>query len=62
MSENENNVAYIMTEDVRSVLLKYMYTRPYQEVAQGIAVLMKLPKLDPKINPTFVQDDKRQDK
>ena len=58
MSENENNVAYIMTEDVRSVLLKYMYTRPYQEVAQGIAVLMKLPKLDPKINPTFVQDDK----
>ena len=62
MSENENNVAYIMTEDVRSVLLKYMYTRPYQEVAQGIAVLMKLPKLDPKINPTFVQDDKRKDK
>jgi hypothetical protein len=62
MSENENNVAYIMTEDVRSVLLKYMYTRPYQEVAQGIAVLMKLPKLDPKINPTFVQDDKQKDK
>ena len=59
---SEKNVAYIMTEEVRSVLLKYMYTRPYQEVAQGIAVLMQLPKLDPKINPTFVQDDKRKDK
>lgn len=62
MSENKNNVAYIMTEEVRSLLLKYMYTRPYQEVAQGIAVIMQLPKLDPKINPTFVQDDKRKDK
>ena len=48
---------YILTEETRSVILKYMYTRPYQEVAQGIAVLMKLPKLDPKISPNFVQDD-----
>jgi len=48
---------YILTEETRSIILKYMYTRPYQEVAQGIAVLMKLPKLDPKISPTFVQDD-----
>ena len=53
----EKDVNYIMTEEVRSVILKYMYTRPYQEVAQGIAVLMQLPKLDPKINPSFVQDD-----
>ena len=45
---SEKNVAYIMTEEVRSVVLKYMYTRPYQEVAQGIAVLMQLPKLDPR--------------
>ena len=45
-----------MTEEVRSVLLKYMYTRPYQEVAQGIAVLMQLPKLDPKISPDFIKD------
>ena len=34
-----------------------MYTRPYQEVASAIAVLSQLPKLDPKINPSFVQDD-----
>ena len=54
---SEQTVAYIMTEEVRSVILKYMYTRPYQEVAQGIAVLMQLPKLDPKINPSFVQDE-----
>ena len=49
---------YIMTEEVRSVILKYMYTRPYQEVAQGIAVLMQLPKLDPKISPDFIKDSK----
>ena len=54
----EKEINYIMSESTMSVILKYMYTRPYQEVAQGIAVLMKLPKLDPKINPTFVQDDK----
>ena len=42
--------------------MKYMFTRPYQEVAQGIAVLSKLPKLDPKINPSFVQDDKEKKK
>jgi len=59
---SEQTVAYIMTEEVRSVILKYMYTRPYQEVAQGIAVLMQLPKLDPKINPSFVQDDKTKSK
>jgi len=49
---------YIMTEEVRAVILKYMYTRPYQEVAQGISVLMQLPKLDPKISPDFVKDSK----
>ena len=53
---SEKNVAYIITEEVRSVVLKYMYTRPYQEVAQGIAVLMQLPKLDPKISPDFIKD------
>ena len=58
----EKDVNYIMTEEVRSVILKYMYTRPYQEVAQGIAVLMQLPKLDPKINPSYVQDDKPKSK
>ena len=58
----EKEVNYIMTEATRAVILKYMYTRPYQEVAQGIAVLMQLPKLDPKINPSFVQDDKEKRK
>ena len=53
---------YIMSDETRSALLKYLYTRPYQEVAQAIAVLMKLPKLDPKINPTFVKEsDKKND-
>jgi hypothetical protein len=60
--EKEIEVNYIMTETTRSVILKYMYTRPYQEVAQGIAVLMQMPKLDPKINPSFVQDDKPKSK
>ena len=58
----EKEINYIMSESTRSVILKYMYTRPYQEVAQGIAVLMQLPKLDPKINPSFVQDDKQKNK
>ena len=58
----KEEINYIISESTRSVILKYMYTRPYQEVAQGIAVLMQLPKLDPKINPSFVQDDKQKSK
>ena len=58
----EKEINYIISESTRSVILKYMYTRPYQEVAQGIAVLIQLPKLDPKINPSFVQDDKPKSK
>ena len=58
----EKEINYIISESTRSVILKYMYTRPYQEVAQGIAVLMQLPKLDPKIDPSFVQDDKPKSK
>ena len=56
----ENN--YIITPDQLNNILKYMFTRPYHEVVQGIAVLSKLPKLDPKINPSFVQDDKEKKK
>jgi len=48
---------YIITEEQLQVIMKYMLTRPYQEVAQGVAVLSKLQKLDPKINPNFGQDD-----
>ena len=53
---------YIITDEQLQVIMKYMFTRPYQEVAQGIAVLMQLPKLDPKINPSFVQDEKPKSK
>ena len=59
--EKEINT-YILTEANRSVLLKYLYTKPYQEVAPEISVLLQLPKLDPKINPSFVQDDKQKNK
>ena len=52
-------VSYILPETTRGVILKYMYTRPYQEVAPAIAVLMQLPKLDPKINPNFVKEDSK---
>ena len=41
----KQEASYILTETTRGVILKYMYTRPYQEVAPAIAVLMKLPKL-----------------
>ena len=54
MEKEINN--YILTEANRSVLLKYLYTKPYQEVAAAIAVLARLEKIDPKINPNFVKD------
>ena len=56
--EKEINT-YILTEANRSVLLKYLYTKPYQEVAPAIAVLLQLPKLDPKINPNFIKEDSK---
>ena len=48
---------YILTTNDRNILLKYLYTKPYQEVAQAIAVLVQLPKLDSKINPNFVKEN-----
>jgi hypothetical protein len=48
---------YIITQDQLNTIMKYMFTRPYQEVAQGIAVLSKLPKLDDKINPDFISEE-----
>ena len=53
----KQEASYILTDTTRGVILKYMYTRPYQEVAQGIAILMQLPKIDPKINPNFVKEN-----
>ena len=55
----KSQISYILTDTTRGVILKYMYTRPYQEVAPAIAVLMQLPKLDPKINPNFVKEDSK---
>ena len=48
---------YIITQEELQSILKYMYARPYQEVAQGITVLSKLPKLDDKINPSFINEE-----
>ena len=48
---------YILTANDRNAILKYLYTKPYQEVAQVISVLAQLPKLDSKINPNFVKEN-----
>ena len=53
---------YLITQEQINSVLKYLFTKPYGEVAQPISVLTKLPKLDPKINPSFVQDDKPKSK
>ena len=53
---------YLITQEQVNTVLKYLLTKPYGEVAQGIAVLTSLPKLDTKINPTFVKEsDKKND-
>ena len=49
--------SYILSKDDRDAILRYLMGRPYGEVTQAVNVLMKLPKLDPKINPSFVQPD-----
>ena len=48
---------YILSSSDREIILKYLYTKPYQEVAAAIAVLVRLPKLDRKISPSFVKED-----
>ena len=53
---------YLITQEQINSVLKYLFTKPYGEVAHPISVLTKLPKLDPKINPTFVKEsDKKND-
>jgi hypothetical protein len=53
---------YLITQEQVNEIMKYLFTKPYGEVAQAIAALSKLPKLDPKINPTFVKEsDKKND-
>ena len=49
----ENN--YIITEKQLQIILRYLFTKPYQEVATSIQILGALPKLDPKISPDFVK-------
>lgn len=36
---------FVISEGLRDGLVQYMQTRPYQEVAGGIANLMQLPEL-----------------
>lgn len=55
----KKEISYILKDSIRSILLKYLYTRPYQEVAQAISILMQLPKLDPKINPNFIKEENK---
>ena len=50
---------YLLTNNNRNTILKYLYTKPYQEVAQAIALLIQLPKLDSKINPNFVKKNNK---
>jgi len=50
---------YLITQEQINSVLKYLFTKPYGEVAQPISVLTKLPKLDPKINPTFVKESNK---
>jgi hypothetical protein len=37
-----NEKTYILPESLRNALLQYLETRPYSEVAQGIAALTSL--------------------
>ena len=53
---------FIITEKQLQTILRYLFTKPYQEVATSIQILGALPKLDPKINPSFVQDDTKSKK
>jgi len=55
----ENN--FIITEKQLQSILRYLFTRPYSEVVSFIQILGQLPKLDPKISPNFVKEDKKND-
>ena len=56
----ENN--FIITEKQLQLILRYLFTKPYNEVVSFIQILGQLPKLDPKISPNFVKvEDKKND-
>ena len=46
---------FIITEKQLQLILRYLFTKPYSEVISFIQILGQLPKLDPKINPSFVK-------
>ena len=52
---------FIITEKQLELILRYLFTKPYSEVISLIQILGQLPKLDPKINPSFVKEDKKND-
>ena len=52
---------FIITEKQLQLILRYLFTKPYNEVVSSIQILGQLPKLDPKINPNFVKEDKKND-
>ena len=53
---------FIITEKQLQLILRYLFTKPYSEVISLIQILGQLPKLDPKINPSFVKaSDKKND-
>ena len=47
---------FIITDKQLQLVLRYLFTKPYSEVVSLMQILGQLPKLDPKINPSFVQD------
>ena len=53
---------YIITEKQLQLVLRYLFTKPYSEVVSLMQILGQLPKLDPKINPSFIQDDTKSKK
>ena len=53
--QNKMEKQYIISGSQVQVLLRYLFTRPYGEVVQGIELLSKgLKELDPKISADFV--------
>jgi len=53
----ENN--YLITQKQVNDIVKYLFTRPYAEVAGFVGLLGSLSKLDPQIKPDFVKEDSK---
>jgi hypothetical protein len=46
-----NEKTFILAEEQRTVLLGYLYSRPYGEVAKGVAMLQALPEIPEAFRP-----------